>query len=348
MDKKQITLKTKALRYFLKFLAVMLILTFVSRAIYSYYLPRVSVTNMKNTNLNYMIKTTGTVHTDREIPLYAVPELRVAEVCVRDGDTVSIGDVLLKYDTVYLEEYIEKLSRQIEIDTLTRADYYTAQAWNSAKILTFQIEDEQKKLEYYQNLLDLGAVMTSALNGKICSVNVTAGNFTGETAGFMIADLSQELYYTTEITEKESEMLCAGDLVNINFRCGEIMLQDCEVRSVSKTTYGAYEVEVLLEPCEVTIGEIGTMSVKLVSDERYECIPLEAVFENNDQHFVYIAEESEGFLGTEYHIAIRNISIVRQNDSYAAVLDSGLNSKDKIVYTNKELYEGQAVRLKRK
>lgn len=257
MDEKQITLKTKALKYFLRFLAVMLVLTFASRAIYAYQLPRVSVTSMKYTTLNYQIKSNGTVQTTNELPLYAVPELRIAEVCVKNGDTVAEGDVLLKYDTTYLEEYIAKLSRQIEIDTLTRADYYTVQAWNSAKILTFQIEDEQKKLETYQKVLDDGAVMTSTANGMICSVNVTAGNFTGETAGFLIADLSQDLYFTAEITEEESELLFAGDLVNLSFRGRSILLSDCEIQSVNKVSDGVYMVEIPLAPSEVMIGEIG-------------------------------------------------------------------------------------------
>lgn len=346
MDEKQITLKTKALKYFLRFLAVMLVLTFASRAIYAYQLPRVLVTSMKHTTLNYQIKSNGTVQTTNELPLYAVPELRIAEVCVKNGDTVAEGDVLLKYDTAYLEDYIAKLSRQIETLTLTRSDYYTAQAWNNAKILTFQIEDEQKKLETYQKVLDDGAVMTSTANGMICSVNVTAGNFTGETAGFLIADLSQDLYYTAEITEEESELLFAGDLVNLSFRGGNVMLSDCEIQSVNKISDGVYMVEIPLAPSEVTIGEIGQMSVKVMSDERYDCIPLEAVHENGEQHYVYLVEEAEGFLGTEYHISVRNVVVTEQNDSYAAVQDSGLTSEDKIViYTNKELYEGQVVRM---
>lgn len=101
-----------------------------------------------------------------------------------------------------------------------------------------------------------------------------------------------------------------------------------------------------MPPSEVTIGEIGQMSVKVMSDKRYDCIPLEAVHENGDQHYVYLVEESEGFLGTEYHISVRNVVVAWQNDSYAAVQDSGLTSEDKIViYTNKELYDGQVVRM---
>lgn len=348
MDEKQMIRKTKVFKYFLIFLTVMLVLTFASRAIYAYQIPRVSVTNMKNTTLNYQIKSSGMVQSTNERPLYAAPELRIAEVCVKDGDIVAEKDVLLKYDKAYLEDYITKLSRQIEIDTLTRSDYYTAQAWNSAKILTFQIEDEQKKLEAYQKLLDDGAVMTSTLSGKICNVNVIPGNFTEEIACFLIADLSQNLYYTAEISKEESELLFAGDLVDLSFHGGRIKLSDCEIQSVNKVSDDVYQVEILIDSSEVAIGEIGQMSVKVTSDERYDCIPLEAVHKKGDQHYVYLVEESEGFLGTEYHISIRNVIVAEKNENFAAVEASGLTDEDVIVnYTNKELYEEQIVRMRK-
>lgn len=83
-----------------------------------------------------------------------------------------------------------------------------------------------------------------------------------------------------------------------------------------------------------------------MSDERYDCIPLEAVHEKGDQHYVYLVEESEGFLGTEYHISVRNVFVTEKNENFAAVQDSGLTSDDKIVnFANKELYEGQVVRM---
>lgn len=347
MEEKQNTLKTKTLRYFLIFIAAMLIMTFISRAIYVYQLPRVTVTNMRFTALNYQIKSSGTVQTTNELPLYAVPELKVAEVCVKSGDTAKKDDVLLKYDTAYLEEYIAKLSRQIETDTLTRSDYYSAQAWNSAKILTFQIEDEQKKLEIYQQLLDNGAVMLSQANVVIIDVKVNAGDFTGETACFTIADSSQNVCFSGEITKEESKMISVGDLVSLSFRKGSIIIEDCEIKSVTAAdTDDIYKVEIPLDTDEVTIGEIGQMSVKVVSEDKYDCIPLEAIHKKGNQNYIYLAEESEGFLGTEYHISVRNVVVTEQNDSYAAVQDSGLTSEDKIViYTNKELYEGQVVRM---
>lgn len=347
MNEKRITLKTEALKYFFRFLVVMLILTFASRAIYSYRLPRVTVKSIRNTTLNYQIKASGTAQATKSNPLIATPELRIAEVCVRNGDVVEKNDVLLKYDTAYLQDYLKKLSQQIEIDKLTRSDYYTAQAWNSAKILTFQIEDNQKKLETYQQLLNNGAVMLSQANGVITDVKVNAGDFTGETASFMIADTSQNLYFSGEITEEESKLIAAGDLVNISFGNGKVTLEDCEIKSVTATdTDEIFKVEIPLDTSDITIGEIGQMSVKVVSDERYDCIPLEAIHKNGERYYIYIVEESEGFLGTEYHISLQNVSVVKQNESYAAVQDSGLSSEDMIVnYTNKELYEGEVVRI---
>lgn len=136
--------------------------------------------------------------------------------------------------------------------------------------------------------------MIAQTNGKIVDIKVSAGDFTGETASFMIADMLQNLYFWGEITEEESELLSAGDLVNLSFRNGKVKLEDCEIKSVTAADSDeVYQIEIPLSTSEVTIGEIE-----------------------------------------------------QQNESYAAVLDSGLTSEARIViYTNQELYGGQIVRI---
>jgi len=347
MDKKRSDLRIKAFKYFLKFLAAMIVLTFVSRGVYAHQMPRVKIDYIRNAPLSYQFEAFGIIDTSRELPIYAMPDLLIEEVFVKSGDTVSVKDPILKYDENYLEKYIAEISRQIETDMLTRSDYYSAQAWNSAKILTMQIEDNQKKLENYQNILDGDAVMLSQTSGMITDIKVNAGEFTSETASFMIADTSENLYFSGQVTEEQSKLIFTGDVADIEFRNGRIRLEDCKIKSISSSeSDDMYKVEIPIENSDLKIGEIGEMSIKVMSEERYNCIPLEAIHKNGGQSFIYIVEESEGFLGKEYHISVHNVVVSEQNETYVAIADSGLTSEDMIVtYASKDLHDGQTVRM---
>ncbi|MDE7121175.1 MAG: hypothetical protein K2O42_03340, partial [Oscillospiraceae bacterium] len=107
-----------------------------------------------------------------------------------------------------------------------------------------------------------------------------------------------------------------------------------------------YQIEIPVEESGLVYGEIGQLSVNVLSEERYDLIPLDAIHIENMQKYIYIIEEREGFLGTEFHVKKRTINVIGQNDRYVATRDSGLSASDKIVgYSTKDLTEGLTVRI---
>lgn len=346
MSRSKPEFKIRALKYFILFLTAMLIMTFVSRGIYAYKLPRVNSTNMRNTLLSYKIESCGIAETSRELPIVVLPDLRIAEVCVKNGDVVDVGDVILKYDEEYLKEYIHKLSIEIETDKLTKSDYNSASAWNSAKIIAFSIEEKQKKLAEYEQLLEKNSEIHSKMKGMITQVKVSAGDFTNNAACFMIAEVSKNLYFSADITGAQSQLIAVGDKVNLSFKNDKIRLDNCVITSITESDSGdAYTVIIPLKDAVVSIGEVGTLSVTVMSEQKYDCFPLEAVHTNNGQSFVYIITENESFLGNGYKVVKKSIDIAEENDIYAAAIDSGISKDDKIVsYATKELYDEQNVR----
>lgn len=468
MDEK-LSLKTKILKYFLLFLAAMLVMTFVSRGVYTYRLPRVSASYAKNQSLSFTVNCSGTLESSvklpvvtlpdlriaeicvkpgdnaeagdkllqfdidyleetirrleaeieseiengsdlyneaRKIPVFTQPGLRVAEVCVKRGDTVNSGEILLRFDFTYLNEYIYRLQAEIDADILTREDYYASESYNAAEILScsidekqrqldkylsisenggvlysdvsgiitevraetggltddtaaflmtdvsegcisHSIEEKQRRLEEYRQLLEQGAAVYVKTDAEISEVLVSAGGFTNESAAFLIADMAEGLYFSANISEEEAKRISVGDMVTLSFRNEKIRLENCEIASIaSADAEGVYRLEIPLERSELTVGEIGQLTVTVMSEERYICIPLEAIHTETGQSCVYIVEEREGFLGTEYHVKRKNIHIAEQNERYAAVEDSGIKETDSIVtYATKELYDGETVRI---
>lgn len=98
--------KNKVVKYFIIFMVLMFVMTFISRMVYSEKLPRVTLTNVKQQSIVHNITGNGTIEALKKNPVFVTSGLRVNEVLVKDGDSVKSGDVLLKLDMDYLNEKI--------------------------------------------------------------------------------------------------------------------------------------------------------------------------------------------------------------------------------------------------
>lgn len=347
--KEKITYKSKAMKLFLLFLAAMGIMSLVSRGIYASRIPKVRTVSMVNRALSFKVEYSGTLKTSKELPVFALPELRVSEICVRQGDKVEAGEALIRFDSEYLEGCIKRLENEIETDRLTRLDYSSAQAWNSIKILDISMNAKKEKLQKYKELLENKSELTSKTIGVITDVRVGSGDITGETAVLLIADASADLHFSADISKEDTERISVGDLVTLKFRNGKVNMNNCEISAINAVdNEDIFRLEINMEPSELTIGEIGTMAITVLSEQKYDCIPIEAVHTNNDsmKSYVYVLEESEGFLGTEYHVVKKDIDILDKNESYAAAENSGISRNDKIVsFSNKDIFDGDIVRI---
>lgn len=340
------TVKLKVLKYFLVFMFAMFVMTFISRDIYSSKLPMVTSVAVKNSTLGHDVKCNGTIKSSKEMPVYTLADLRIAEVCVKNGDIVNEGDVLMRLDKDYLQNYINTLAADIETDRLNREDYYKAEAWNSAKILTNSMEQKQSVLDRYQALLDSDAVVTSSISAMVSQVKSQPGDLTADTACIILSDLTQGLYFSTDITSDEYKLLSGVKSVTLTFNNGFDMMENCEITSVVKNdTEDSYNLKAALTDPPAGIGDLGTLMVTVMSTMKYDCFPLEAVYESGPAHYVYLLKTKEGFLGEEYTVIKKSISVDDKNDKYAGSENSGITSDDIVVMcSGKELTDGQVVR----
>lgn len=341
---------------------------------------------------------------EKETPIFTQPGLRISEICVKAGDTVAVGDILMKLDFHYLLDYINQLEADLNASLLTRDSYNQAEDYRSAEILNYSIEEKQKTLQKYRDiyaysgviycqnpgvitsvaavtggmtgetaifivsenpeisyavqekqsrlaeyrlLAEQNACIQSQSDGIVTDVHVHAGEFSANTSAFLMADSLTGLYFSANITEEDARLLSVGDLVNLSFRNGRIQKGECKITSVMPAeANGMYRIEIPMEQSELTYGEIGQLTVNILSEERYDLIPLDAIHTEDMQKYIFVIEEREGFLGTEFHVKKRIVNVVGQNDRYAAIRDSGISTSDKIVgYSTKDLSDGQTVRM---
>lgn len=99
---------------FIFLLAVMLLLTAVSRAAASFTVAQVSVENPQSRKIVHTVTGEGTVEQMKELPVYAAADVLVAEISVQPGQAVKKGDVLARLDLDSIAENIQALKDEIE------------------------------------------------------------------------------------------------------------------------------------------------------------------------------------------------------------------------------------------
>ena len=77
--------KERAVRYFAVFLVFMLICTIVSRGIYAWQMPQVTLGTIDANTLTRTIEADGTVLTKEEVPVVTGSGFLVEKVCVVEG-----------------------------------------------------------------------------------------------------------------------------------------------------------------------------------------------------------------------------------------------------------------------
>lgn len=115
-----IRMKKKILVAAFGFAAVMLLCTLLSRGIYGAQLPQVETQKPQKRALGHTVEAEGSIEAGSETAVSVIPGLKVDEICVRPGESVSANTVLFTLDQEDLEEKIKEQElavRKLELET---------------------------------------------------------------------------------------------------------------------------------------------------------------------------------------------------------------------------------------
>ncbi|MDE5718489.1 MAG: biotin/lipoyl-binding protein [Lachnospiraceae bacterium] len=156
--------KKKLWRGFALFMAVMLIMTYVSRMIYVSRMPRVRWSNPTAASIRSTLKTEGTVEVVNSQAVIGLEGLLVKKVCVAAGDRIETGTVLYEVDTEDMLAQLAELEAQEQAwqkqEQAARRDAATnttrAQEDYDTTVIELdrKIAEETKKLEELMEDLD--------------------------------------------------------------------------------------------------------------------------------------------------------------------------------------------------
>lgn len=481
--------RKKAVRYFGIFLLFMIVCTAISRGIYAYQMPRVEVGQAAGKSISHTISASGNIEAAREMDVVIEEGIRIREVCVRAGEKIEVGTVLLRLDTSDLSDLTEEVKRKIhveeeKIETLRSngqsdeqtaatarkraeeelssvrsihkkavsnaraayesarkkrnnypacADYVSgiikkdveyqvlmraaqkagatqedkdafdiywkklesssASEWKEGKkALSDDMEQKkmaldtakaerktailqakravddakkkvpsdgstllesqnelvqlQKKRELYESLIEKKGKIVSGQEGYVTECRVTAGDRTTDSAAVLLADGSHGWNFRVVLSEEQAGAIKAGDTVTLIFQNGKKKKDDCPVSSIQQTKEGMFEAVAKVSEDEHFLGEAGTLEKTDQSGQYSCCVPLSALYSDNNRDYVLLMRETDTILGKEWRVVKREVTVVDQNETDAALEEGALQEEDRfVVYANKAVQSGDKVRL---
>jgi multidrug efflux pump subunit AcrA (membrane-fusion protein) len=124
------------------FFGTMILFTILSRAIYQHSTAVVTTKMPTSGTINHTVQITGKTVQNQELAVTTIGGLRIASICVNEGQQVKQGDILFVLDLDYLDEVILKQEQDMKKQQLSVWDAY-AQNSNAQK----QRENQQAQAE---------------------------------------------------------------------------------------------------------------------------------------------------------------------------------------------------------
>lgn len=207
------------------------------------------------------------------------------------------------------------------------------------------LQEEQKKIE---NLLANSGKVVSKQAGIITEIQLQVGEASTQGAAFLIANESQGVKLELLLQEEELKTATTDSRITITGvnKNGETETRtDCQMSNIvpQEGEEKTYKVTFKIPENQFIVGSSVEVAIKAKSQVYDYCIPIQAIYPENEKEFyVYAVEQKSTMLG-EIDIAKKvNVTILDRNDNYAAIEES--IAGDIIIDTTRDLNDGDRIR----
>lgn len=203
----------------------------------------------------------------------------------------------------------------------------------------------QEKIAAYKEVLDNEGKITAPMAGTVTDVYVQAGVRVPDTASFLLADEEVPCQFSVSLSKEDKSYVNLGDDVKLDLAGRKKIDAKVDYLQENENMPGTYTAIVKLPEETGVPGLSGKLTCSKTGEKHPVCISLAALHEANGRYFVYVVNEREGILGTEYYVEEITISVVDKNDRLAAI--EGAVSDESLILesSSKEVQKGDVVRL---
>lgn len=221
---------------------------------------------------------------------------------------------------------------------------------SDATLSVTQTEIAQRKedLSIYRKLLEEQGEVKAAAAGMITDIYVDAGDRIPEGAVMMMTDDTIPCQFKVILDKDQKKYVGSGDQVTVKLDGSRKELEtEAAYFSESKTMPGSFETFIDLPENMGVPGLSGTLTRSERGEKYHTCVSPQVIYSNTDinKYYIYVLKEREGILGSEYYAEEVSIKILDQNEDWAAISSSELDSSSQIIVSaDKEFKKGDVVR----
>lgn len=244
-------------------------------------------------------------------------------------------------------------ARMNDANTETNNQRQQRLAQLSKQSIQIDIEQKKKEIEKLEKSIRDGGKVFSSVGGTITEVTATVGVMTSGQEYFKIGSGNGEL--TARIDKETAAGLKEKDQIRVTLLDGKeevkgsiTSIQDVSnVREEQESQEGQgalVEIRAKLKENGFGIGDRVSFQVARESKEYDTIIPLQALREDSEGHYVLIMEEKNSILGKEMTASRVPVKILEKDESGAAVESALMKENEIIVSSNKTIKAGDRVR----
>jgi membrane fusion protein (multidrug efflux system) len=308
----------------------------------------VVATELKAGAFSYFIQTQGGVEAEQNIQVSAKTPGIVTQVYVKEGQVVSVGQVLAQVDNSLILKGIEELKSSLELTTITydrqkslwdqkigtEMQYLNAKNAKEGlekKLATLNEQNEQSKIK-------------SPINGTVEEVTAKAGENTAPGMPAFRVIGSNNLKVVAKISESYISQIKIGNKVTADFMDqgrgfeSRVTFVGKNIDPLSRT----FNIEIPV-PANVDARPNMSVSVKVTFNTIASAlvVPVNVVQTIKEEKIVYVAEASNGGW-----VARRRVVEVGGIYNNVAEIKSGLKAGEKVItFGYQGLNDGESVKI---
>ena len=203
----------------------------------------------------------------------------------------------------------------------------------------------QEKIDAYKAVLKQEGKIVSPMDGMVTDVYVQTGGRVPDTASFLLADDGVPCQFRVSLTKEQKSYVNLNDDVKLELDGRKKMDAKVDYIEENESAPGSYTALLRLPEETGMPGLSGKMICSKVGEKYPCCVSLLALHSESDRNFVYVVNEREGILGTEYYVEEITVSVIDKNDNLVAI-EGAVTEESRIIESStKEIRKGDVVRL---